>query len=117
LQAGVNGFIRKEDAALELLKAIPVVMAGQSYLSPSAVTAVSRALQPGSHPVAALPTGREREVLSALAEGLTYKEIASRLKIAARTVTTYRERLAQKTGCKTRAELVRYAVRHGIARA
>jgi two-component system response regulator NreC len=118
IRAGADGFIRKEDAAGELVRAIPVVLAGQSYLSPTAVTAVARALrQPAAASAAAnvpLLAKREQEVLRILAEGRSYKEIASRMNVSVRTVETYRARLVRKLGFGTRAELVRCAVRLGL---
>ncbi|HVU23579.1 MAG TPA: LuxR C-terminal-related transcriptional regulator, partial [Opitutus sp.] len=57
---------------------------------------------------------RELAVLKGLAEGLGYKEIAAELGVSAKSVETYRARLAKKTGAATRAELVRYAVRQGL---
>jgi DNA-binding NarL/FixJ family response regulator len=118
--AGADGFIRKEDASSELLRAIPVVMAGQSYLSPLAATAVTRALRQQAVSAADLkkPQLSERELqgLRGFAEGLTYKEIASSMKVSVRTVETYRARLMRKLGCKNRAELVRHAVGHGLVK-
>lgn len=118
IMAGADGFIRKEDAAGELVRAIHVVLAGQTYLSPAAATAVARALRQPSAPVAAAEvprlTEREQEVLRILAEGRSYKEIASRMKVSVRTVETHRARLVRKLGYGTRAELVRYAVRLGL---
>ena len=120
IQAGADGFIRKEEAASELLRAIPIVMAGQSYLSPFAAAAITRELrlpaEANSAPESPRPTERELEVLRGFAEGLTYKEIAALMQVSVRTVETYRARLIRRFGCKTRAELVRYAVRHGMVK-
>lgn len=120
IRAGVDGFVRKEDSADELLRAISVVAGGQSYLSPCATTAVARSFrQPPEPPAATQVTPlaeREREVLQGLAEGLVYKEIAARLGLSVRTVETYRARLVRKTGCSTRADLVRHAIRLGLVK-
>ena len=59
-------------------------------------------------------TKRELEVVKAIAEGRTYKEIAGLLSISEKTVATYRERAAQKLGLKTRADLVRWALEQNI---
>jgi DNA-binding NarL/FixJ family response regulator len=121
IQAGVDGFMRKEEAAHELLRAISVVMGGQSYFSPLAASAVTRTLRKESASAveAKRPqlTVRESEVLRGLAEGQSYKEIAAAMQVSVRTVETYRARLVRKVGCATRAELVRYAVRHGLVKA
>jgi len=117
-RAQADGFVRKEDAAGELWRAITAVMAGQSYFSPVAAGAIAQALwkEPPVHPA---PKPRElapseREVLRGFAEGLGYKQIASQMRISVRTAETYRVRLVRKLGCSTRAELVRYAIRHGL---
>lgn len=112
--AGANGFLRKEDASEELIRAVRVVMAGKTYLSPDAATAVTQALFTKSTAPEPALTERELEVLKGLADGLSYKEIADQLQISAKSVETYRARLVKKTGGATRAELVRYAVRKGI---
>lgn len=120
IRAGADGFIRKEDPVESLIRAIPLVMAGQSFLSPVAASMVARALrQPsGSDCAPKIPelTEREQEVLKGIGEGLSYKEIAAQMQISVRTVETYRVRLVRKTGISTRAELARYAVRHGLVK-
>jgi DNA-binding NarL/FixJ family response regulator len=115
LLAGANGFVRKVDAVDELVRAIRVVMAGKTYLSPDAATVVVGALMQKAA-VSAEPDLSEREfaVLKGLASGMTYKEIADQLGVSAKSVETYRARLAKKTGNSSRADLVRYAVRKGI---
>ncbi len=121
IRAGADGLIRKEDVAGEIMRAIPAVMAGQSYFSPRAATAIVHELRKrpeprgeGSGPQLQL-SYREKELLHGLAEGLAYKEIAAGMGVSVRTAETYRMRLVRKLGCSTRAELVRYAVRNGLA--
>jgi DNA-binding NarL/FixJ family response regulator len=112
--AGANGYLRKEDASDELVRAIRVVMAGKTYLTPDAATAVTQALLAKTASPEPALTERELAVLKGMADGLSYKEIADQLNISAKSVETYRARLVKKTGSATRAELVRYAVRKGI---
>jgi DNA-binding NarL/FixJ family response regulator len=115
LLGGANGFLRKEDASDELVRAIRVVMTGKTYLSPDAATAVAGALvKKASAPAEPELSARELAVLKGLASGLSYKEIADQLQVSAKSVETYRARLAKKTGNGSRADLVRYAVRKGI---
>jgi DNA-binding NarL/FixJ family response regulator len=113
LVAGARGFLRKEDASDELVRAIRVVLDGKVYLSADAATALTAVLREKSSPGTDL-SERELAVLKGVAEGLTYKEIADAMKISVKSVETYRARLARKLGCSTRAELVRYAVRRGL---
>jgi DNA-binding NarL/FixJ family response regulator len=119
--SGADGFVRKEDAVEDLLRAIPIIMQGRSFFSPAAADAVARALwnkaevpAPATAPRLA---EREREVLRGFAEGMSYKEIAAQMGISVRTAETYRARLVQKLGCNSRAELVRCAIRHGLVEA
>jgi DNA-binding NarL/FixJ family response regulator len=120
-RAGADGFVRKEDAAEELLRAIPAVMSGRSYFSPSAADAIAQAMWNDSDSQSATRPARladrERQLLRGFAEGLSYKQIASQMKVSVRTAETYRARLVQKLGCSTRAEMVRYAIRHGLVEA
>lgn len=113
LMAGARGFLRKEDASDELIRAIRVVLDGKVYLSADAATALTNALREKTSPGNDL-SERELAVLKGVAEGLTYKEIADAMKISVKSVETYRARLTRKLGCSTRAELVRYAVRRGL---
>jgi DNA-binding NarL/FixJ family response regulator len=120
IRTGADGFVRKEEAAAEIVRAIQAVKAGGAYLSPVATAAVARALRrpPETEVPPAGPqlTEREKAVLRGLAEGQAYKEIAALMNLSVRTVETYRARLVQKLGCRTRAELVRYAVRLGLVK-
>jgi two-component system response regulator NreC len=120
-RAGADGFVRKEDAAEEFLRAIPMVMSGHSYFSPAAADAIAKAMWSESDTQTAMKPARladrERQLLRGFAEGLSYKQIAGQMKVSVRTAETYRARLVQKLGCSTRAEMVRYAIRHGLVEA
>lgn len=116
LLAGASGFLRKEEASEELVRAIRTVISGKNYLSPDAATALTAALKElplrTAEPVL---TERELDFLKGLAEGKSYKEIAEEMELSVKSVEAYRARLVKKIGCSTRAELVRYAVRKGFA--
>ncbi len=115
LLAGANGFLRKEDSSDELVRAIQTVVAGKVYLSPDAATAIARGLTTRPEtPGAPVLSERENAVLKGLAAGQSYKEIAADLQVSVKSIETYRARLVRKTGCTTRAELVRYAIRTGL---
>ena len=118
LKAGVSGYLLKDTAFEELVKAIRVVCAGKKYLSPDITDIV---LQDYLHPAAAtddhpaiLLTTREREVLQLIAEGRTTRETADKLHISVKTVETHRKNIMEKLGLRTVAELTKYAVREGI---
>jgi DNA-binding NarL/FixJ family response regulator len=121
LRAGALGYVLKDKAADELVRAVRTVMNGKVHLSPSAATALVEGLKanpaPGVAPAAPMLSERELAVLKLTVEGLRNKEIAERLDVSTKSVETYRARLMSKLGCASTAELVRYAVRAGIASA
>lgn len=113
-EAGAAGYVPKNVASEELIRALRVVAAGGSYVSPAIVGVAVEALR-GARPAApgAALTAREREVLQLLAEGHTSKEIAERMRIALSTVETYRRHIMEKLDLRSIAALTKYAVRRG----
>jgi DNA-binding NarL/FixJ family response regulator len=109
LEAGASGYLLKNSASDELLRALEVVMRGETYLSPSIAGDVPRAPR-GTKQL----TPRERQVLQLLAEGKSSKEIAAALEIALPTVETHRRQLTAKLNLRTIAELTKYAIREGL---
>jgi two-component system response regulator NreC len=115
LTAGANGYVLKQTAAEELIFAIRKVAGGGTYLDPTiAGEALSFMAAPrrGETQSRSL-TEREQLVLHQTAWGHSNKEIAGNLQISVKTVETHKANLMQKLGLKSRAELVRYAVREG----
>lgn len=114
---GVDGYLLKNTRASEIVSAIRAVTRGGSYFSPQiAREIVTRIRDPrpaGDEPFSLL-SGREREVLHLIAEGLSAKEIAVELSISTKTVEAHRTSLMRKLGVRKATELVRYAVRHGL---
>lgn len=112
LAAGASGFALKRAADQELLAAIRAVAGGTVYLHPSLTrTMIDHMLErPGRGPSPEDPLSeRERQVLKLVAQGYANHEVASRLALSVKTVETYRSRIAEKTGRRSRAELYRYA--------
>lgn len=121
LRMGVSGYLLKEEASNELLRAVQAVMSGKVYLCPSSATVLATRLQADAPTTAKTParpefSPRELEVLKLVVEGMRNKEIAERLGIGIKSVESYRARLMTKTGCDSPAELVRFAIREGFAR-
>jgi two-component system, NarL family, response regulator NreC len=120
LAAGATGYVVKRAADSELISAIRGVHRGRTILDPSlAVMVVQGAIGKkvsGGQPVgsATLLSPREREVLDLVAQGYTNQQIADRLGLSIKTVETYRSRLVEKLGLRSRADLVRYAVDSGL---
>lgn len=117
LRAGASGYLLKESAFEELIKAIRIVCTGKKYLSPDVTGIVlSDYLNPPSESISP-ETGltlREREVLQLIAEGCTTRQIASRLHVSVKTVESHRSNIMHKLNLHSVAELTKYAVRHGI---
>lgn len=119
LKAGASGYVRKTAADEELVEAIRVVARGDVFLYPSAtrmllddyLAQVRAGYEQDSYETL---SEREREILRLLAEGHTNAEIAQKLNISVKTVETYRTRIMEKLHLRTRAELVRYALRKGL---
>jgi two-component system invasion response regulator UvrY len=111
LQAGAAGYLTKESAPDELVKAIRKVHAGGKYVSPSLGEKLASALQPGAdRPPHEALSGREFEVLRLLASGKTVTEVADQLVLSVKTVSTYRARILDKMNLHTTAELMHYAI-------
>jgi DNA-binding NarL/FixJ family response regulator len=117
LEAGASGYVVKSAAPAELLGAIDAVRGGRSYLSPSvahwAVDAIARPGARAPSPLRGL-TGREREVLQLVAEGLTSKEIAATLGVSIKTIETHRANLMTKLEIRKASSLVRVAMQEGL---
>jgi DNA-binding NarL/FixJ family response regulator len=111
-----SGYLLKDSAASELTTAIREVLRGRSYISPLIANGVlDQALnpEPGDAGLREL-SPREREVLQLLAEGKSMKEVAAVLEISPRTVEFHKYRVMELLGVKTNAELVQYAIKHGL---
>jgi len=113
LQSGALGFVLKEAADEELLQAIHLAAGGENYLNPRLGARLAAAPAEPSGPPDDL-TEREVEILRLIALGHTNTEIAQQLFLSTRTVETHRAHIQQKTRRSTRAELVRYALEHGL---
>jgi two-component system, NarL family, response regulator NreC len=110
LQAGVRGYVLKEAADAELVQAVRSAAAGDTYLQPALGARLASA---GSREADEL-SERERDVLRLIALGHTNAEIAEQLYISIRTVESHRAHIQQKLRLTSRAELVRYALEHGL---
>ena len=111
LQAGVLGYILKEAASEELVKAVRLAAAGKTYLQPELGARLA------AEPESASPddlSDRELEVLRLIALGHTNNEIAQNLYLSVRTVESHRAHIQQKLGLTSRSELVRYALDRGL---
>jgi DNA-binding NarL/FixJ family response regulator len=116
-KAGAVGYVLKRSAGDDLIHAIRTVAGGGLHFDP---TLANKALagRPGDSPgKEGLHPGhlseREKEVLILLAWGYSNKEIAGKLHLSTKTVETYRVRISEKLGLRSRTEIVQYALRQG----
>jgi len=115
LRAGASGFVVKHSAGKELIDAIRAVLRGDTYVSPPLAPDVLKKLA-DKRPASTGPlTPRQREVVSLIAAGRTMKEVAAALGLSPRTVETHKYQIMTTLGLRTSAELVRYAIEHGLA--
>ncbi len=117
LRAGASGYVLKRAAAAELVRAVRTVAGGGTYIDPSVAGSLVEVFLdagpgPGQAPHVAL-SEREREVLVRIARGFSNKEIGAALGLSVKTVETYKRRMAEKLGLRSRVEIVRYAAGQG----
>lgn len=117
LSAGASGYLLKDSAFEELARAIRVIVMNQTYLGLGITEAVVkdyvRHLSATGPSVPHL-SPKEREVLQLLAEGMTTKQIASRLYVSVKTIETHRQKIMEKLDIHNIAGLTKYAIREGL---
>lgn len=120
LAAGAAGYLLKQTVDTELLAAIRAVHRGGTYVDPSLANVLvqdvleKRGTKARSKRPVNILSEREQQVLKFVAQGYSSQEIAKRIFVSVKTVETYRARVADKLGLRTRSGLVRYAVRMGL---
>jgi len=119
VRAGVSGYMLKECVFDDLVHAIKVIVAGQSYLSPQIATIVLEGITKDSvfdvvgnyHKTL---TPRENQILQLLTEGQSAKQIASQLGLSVKTIEATRRQIMEKTEVDNLADLTKYAIRQGL---
>jgi DNA-binding NarL/FixJ family response regulator len=120
MQAGASGYLIKQTAANDLLKAIREVQRGNAFFSPSIAKRLRdqcrEAFTSGGHQIkkAGELTSREAEVLQLIAEGFSNKQIAAELSISIKTVEKHRQQVMNKLNIHDVAGLTRYAISKGM---
>jgi DNA-binding NarL/FixJ family response regulator len=116
IRLGASGYLLKNSASCELFTAIERALAGKTYVTPLVTKGVPlgvffrRAAKPATEKL----TMRQREVLQLLAEGHAMKEVADLLEVSTRTIAFHKYSIMEHLGVKTSAELVQYALKHGM---
>jgi DNA-binding NarL/FixJ family response regulator len=115
LRAGASGYLTKDAAPEELLKAVRIVLTGRRYVSAALAELLASDLREGSDqpPHARLST-REFQILCKLAAGRSVSEIGKELRLSVKTISTYRTRILEKMNFTTNADLTAYALKNGI---
>ncbi len=113
VRAGATGYLVRPGSAAELVRAVQRTAAGEAVFSPGLADGVLAAHGPGSSVVSL--TERESDVLRLVVDGLTARQIATRLVLSPRTVENHVQHILRKVGLSNRAALVRYAIEEGLA--
>jgi two-component system invasion response regulator UvrY len=115
IRSGASGYLSKEGAPEELVKAIQTIISGEEYISSAvAEQLVNYARHADDQSPHKYLSDREDQVLCLIASGKELKEISQELSLSAKMVSTYRTRLSQKMKMKTNAELTHYAIQNGL---
>jgi two-component system invasion response regulator UvrY len=115
LKAGASGYMNKESAPEELIKAVRKLLSGGRYVSPTLAETLAVDLgRDDDTPAHERLSDREFEVLRKMASGKTVGQIAQELHLSVPTVSTYRARILEKMGMSNTAELIRYALNHRL---
>ncbi len=117
LRSGVLGYLTKDRAPEELLRAIRTVLEGRRYIGEALASRLADRIAlagTAQEPLHERLSARELEVLRRLGSGLTASEAAARMHVSVKTVSTYRTRILAKLGLETTAQLMRYALQHGL---
>ena len=115
LKAGAAGYLTKESAPEELVKAIRQVAAGGKYVSRGLAESLAMRLdETEDRPRHETLSDREFQVLELMGAGKTATEIAGSLSLSVKTVSTYRARMLEKLGLRNNAEVIQYAIQHRL---
>ncbi len=115
LKAGASGYLSKESAPEELMKAVQLVLSGRRYVSSALAEQLVANLDVDSdQPVHTGLSEREFQIFCKLAGGRAVSEIARELCLSVKTVSTYRSRVLEKMNLKSNADITRYALQNGL---
>jgi len=117
IKAGASGYLSKNSAADEVIRAVRKILTGKKYVSPSLAEMLADSLDSDfDQQLHESLSDREFEVLCKIGSGQTVSEIAEEMVLSVKTISTYRARLLEKMNMKNSAELARYAIMKGLVR-
>ena len=115
IKSGASGYLTKDSASTQLVTAIRKVSSGGAFISAEVAEALAlSARSQGEGPLHAALSDREYQVFQMLASGTSVSEIAARLNLSVKTVSTHKARLLEKLGARNQTELVHYALKHRL---
>jgi DNA-binding NarL/FixJ family response regulator len=116
IKSGASGYLTKESAPGQLEQAIRKIAAGGAFISAEVAEQLALSAMPGgvAAPHESL-SNREFEVFRLIAAGVSVTDIATRLKLSVKTISTHKANLMQKMGLQNQSELIRYAIKHGVS--
>jgi len=116
IKTGASGYLTKESAPAQLVQALRKIAGGGAYISAEVAEQLALGAMPGAAAASheAL-SAREFEVFRLLAAGVSVTDIAGRLAVSVKTVSSHKANLMQKMGLANQSDLLRYAIRHGLA--
>jgi DNA-binding NarL/FixJ family response regulator len=114
IKMGASGYLTKDSATSALVQAIRLVVAGRKYISPSLAERLAAELASSDRPPHQRLSNREYEILCLIASGKTRKEIADKLSLSVKTISTYRAKIMEKMNLATTADLTSYALREKL---
>ena len=116
IKSGASGYLTKESAPAQLVLALRKIAGGGAYISAEVAEQLALGAMPGAQAdVHESLSDREMQVFRSLAAGVSVTDIASRLNLSVKTVSSHKANLMQKMSLANQSELVRYAIRHGLA--
>ena len=115
LKAGASGYLTKQSAPVQLVRAIRQVASGRKYISPAVAEELANSFgNEGDQPAHTTLSDREYQTLRLIATGHSLSEIAAQLSLSAKTVSVYRARLLEKLNLKNNADVAHYAVKNNL---
>lgn len=117
IKSGASGYLTKESAPAQLVQAIHKIAAGGAFISAEVAEQLALGVMPGSQSAAPHESlsDREFQVFRLLVAGMSVTDIAAQLKLSVKTVSSHKANLMQKMGLGNQSELIRYALKHGLA--
>lgn len=116
IRSGASGYLTKESAPAQLVQVLRKVAAGGAFVSADVAEQLALGVMPGGSAAAHESlSDREFEVFRLLVAGVSVTDIAGRLKLSVKTISTHKVNLMQKMGLENQSELIRYAIKHGVS--